>query len=145
MVAANGLALELANSFIVAARPVPSPVLDPTILAFHYSTGSRRAAFCKETFFVQQEQDDIHVRYHLLAGKQSQAAVTKVHFSIPDRAEYVTGTPFSSLIMGIVIRNGWTMAQVGTWLRRYVAILESYVATLDQPLRIGAARRAGGV
>ncbi len=127
VVAANGLALDLANSFLVLARKTPRASLGGEILAYHYSTAGRLAAYCKETRFIRQENGTIDLQYLRLGPDQLQAASGRFRFSVPARADYVTGTALSRDLIRIVTRDGWTMEELGRALGRFLRIIEGFV------------------
>ena len=133
-VAANGLALDLANSFLVVAGATDEPFVDPSVLVYHYSNSHRLAAYCKETRFCLAG-DRVEVRYQPLA-REAVAVNRLVRFGVPDRAEYVAGSVLSGELMAIVTRDGWRLEEVGAFLRRYLAIVESLVATPQRPFRV---------
>lgn len=135
-VAANGLTLDLANSFLVVAGATADPFIDPSVLVYHYSNSHRLAAYCKETRFCLAG-DGVEVRYQPLAS--GPVAVNRlVRFSVPERADYVAGTPLSAELMAIVTRDGWRVEEVGAFLRRFLAIVEALVATPARPFRVAS-------
>lgn len=135
-VRANGLTLDLANSFLVVAGTTDKPFTDPSILAYHYSTSHRLPAYCKETRF-RQEDNRIEVQYSLLG--QAAAAVNRlVRFCVPERANYIIGSPLSTELMTLVTHDGWRMEEVGTFLRRYLVIVESLVNSTEEPFQVAS-------
>ena len=130
VVADNGLILDLANSFLVVAGTTCEPLPDPTVLAHHYSTGGRRAAFCKETLFVQRSDDSIALLYRPLgpAGQRS-AEGQRVRFHVPSEAKYSQGQTLALELLRIVTRDGWRMEEVGAFLQRYLAIVAAFIAS----------------
>ncbi len=133
-VAANGLSLDLANSFLVLAGIADKPRIDLTTLAYHYSTRQRLPTYCKETRF-HFENDVVQVHYRLMA-KSAVAANQLVRFNVPERADYVNGTPLSFDLMAIVSRDGWRMEDVSDFLGRYLSIVESLAGTQGVPLQV---------
>lgn len=128
----NGIALEMANSFIVVASPDPAGVfLAPDILAFQYST-DRRAAYCKETVFRRTKGGDIEVANKGLgvSGAVDEDGSRVVIFNIPDTTTYSVGVLFSRELLRIVTSDGWSVEQVGVFLRDYIAIVESLIKKL---------------
>jgi len=57
----NGVALDLANSFLIVAGNFIVQRLDSSILAWHLTT-ERFKEFCKETRFLRTDNDSIEVR-----------------------------------------------------------------------------------
>ena len=64
----NGLALDMANSFLIAAWPFQQKIVKPGVLGYHYST-DRASRYCKEQVFEHANQNDIVVKYHMLGGQ----------------------------------------------------------------------------
>jgi glycosyltransferase involved in cell wall biosynthesis/SAM-dependent methyltransferase len=130
VVADNGLILDLANSFLVVAGTTGESLPDATVLAHHYSTGGRRAVFCKETLFVQRSDDSIALQYRPLgpAGQRS-AEGQRVRFHVPSEAEYSQGQTLALELLRIATRDGWRLEEVGAFLQRYLAIVAAYIAS----------------
>lgn len=128
VVADNGLTLDLANSFLVVATTADEPLTDTAVLAHHYSTGGRRAAFCKETLFVRRPDDSIALQYHPLGsgGERSEEA-QRVRFRVPAEAAYIQGQTLAPELLRIVTRDGWRMEEVGAFLQRYLDIVLSSI------------------
>ncbi len=131
----NGMALDLANSFLVVAENLGVPKSeDSTILAYHYSS-ERAPLFCKETKFIHTNSDSIQVQYRMLmpdAPKQSTGKL--LHFRIHDIGEYVSGYVLSLEFIKIVSRDGWHIEDAGTFFCRYLDILLS-LAFSDEPVK----------
>ena len=137
VVAANGLTLDLANSFVVVAGTTNGQLVDPSALAYHYSTWGRLARYCKETLFVKKEDDAVELRYSPLAEDAGpDAGNSMLRFHIPEKAEYVAGRPLSLELLEIVTRIGWKMEEVGIILKRYLRIVEAFATSTAFPLRI---------
>jgi glycosyltransferase involved in cell wall biosynthesis/SAM-dependent methyltransferase len=137
VVAANGLTLDLANSFLVVAGTAGGQLVDPSALAYHYSTWGRLARYCKETLFLRKESDAVELRYYPLAKDAgSESGSSLLRFNIPEKADYVSGRPLSLELLEIVTKNGWKIEEVGTFLRRYLQIVESFANSTAFPLSI---------
>lgn len=123
----NGLALDMANSFLVAASRKTRQLIDPRVLAFHYSTG-RQPAYCKEAVFESHGGDSVSIRYNRLA-RQGVDPVSdgncSLRFNCPDTAEYSNGSPMSLEFVRLVSTDGWTVSQVAGYVRRYLEVLRS--------------------
>ncbi len=120
----NGLALDLANSFLVIASPTEGERLLPTgALAWHFATG-RRKVFCKIAEFVQREANQVEVRYKRLDPTAPNPVVGNLlkHY-LPERAEYKPGKLFSYEIMRVVARDGWRVKEVSELLRKWLAFI----------------------
>lgn len=121
--AQNGLALDLANSFLIVASSNKESNLESSTLAWHFTT-ERKKEFCKTTQFVQTEADGIEVRYKSLAPALPRPVIGKsLKFDIPDRASYVYGTPLSQEFIRIVTRDGWRIEELCILLRKYLDIV----------------------
>lgn len=136
VVAANGLTLDLANSFLVLAQTAQQPVCGPAVLAYHYSTANRHAAYCKQTVFQASSDGGIEVRYASLCRETRRKSGKKVQFDLANRADYVVGTSLAFEFITILSRSGWTMDELGQCLRRYLRIVESLSAAEGVPLSI---------
>jgi SAM-dependent methyltransferase len=136
VVAANGLSLDLANSFLILAQTVQQPTSGPPVLAYHYSTANRLAAYCKQTVFQASSDGGIEIRYALLCRETLRKSGKKVQFDLANRADYVVGTSLAFEFITSVSRSGWTMDEVGQCLRRYLRIVESVSAAEGVPLSI---------
>ena len=123
----NGLALDLANSFLIVASPDERGNLVPSgTLAWHFTT-DRRKVFCKNAEFVQVEANQVEVRYNRLDPAAPNPVVGSIlqHY-IPERAEYRHGRVLSYELMRVVMRDGWRNEEVCTLLRDWL----NFIATL---------------
>lgn len=129
-VAANGLTLDLANSFLVfaAAAANVDPESESEILAYHYSTNERKAEFCKETLFIRQPDNHITIRYNPL-GSNSERIVEGncIYFNISNDSEYFHGKPLSLQMMHIVSHDNWNIKEIGIFLCQYLDIVKLYI------------------
>ncbi|CAD84395.1 MULTISPECIES: methyltransferase [Nitrosomonas] len=127
--AQNGLALDLANSFLIVASSNKESNLESSTLAWHFTT-ERKKEFCKTTQFVQTEADGIEVRYKSLAPALPRPVIGKsLKFDIPDRASYVYGIPLSQEFIRIVTRDGWRIEELCILLRKYLDIVANVACT----------------
>lgn len=124
---ANGLGMDMANSFLVVASPEAVKTVEPEVLAYHYSV-DRVPEYCKETRFVRSAGAPIEVRYHRLGTASEQAGHSAMKFSVPASDEYVSGTVLTLEFVRIVMHDGWTYQQVAAFVRRYLAILAQFGA-----------------
>ena len=125
VLAQNGLALDLANSFLIVADVSYKREAAGPIYAWHFST-ERAKEFCKQASFVRADNGSIEVHYRLLSSGRSTSAAGKVlRFSVPEKDEYVQGSPLSQEFIRIISRDGWQIEEVGEFFRRYMHILES--------------------
>lgn len=120
---ANGLALDMANSFLVVASPLPQRVVERGVLGYHYST-DRAPQYCKETVFKHTDENTIVVNYHMLGSRQYDDRGNRIiKFVCPARAPYVEGVPLSLEFIKIVTRDGWSIEEVAIFIRRYINFL----------------------
>jgi GT2 family glycosyltransferase len=135
----NGIALDLANSFLILVSTSISQKLDLPIFAWHFST-ERSIEFCKETRFLRTDNGPIEVQYHMLApGSTRHSDSRLLKFNVPEKTKYVHGRMLSQELIHIVIRDGWRIEEVGAFLLRYLHILGSICSTRDVPLQIDSA------
>lgn len=128
----NGLALDLANSFLIVATRDKPKVIKKQILAYHFST-ERSSQYCKETHFLKKIDGSIELRYYMLSADLTQVVDnSEIFISVPQKTEYVLGRTLSTELIDIVTRDGWLMGEVGAFLKRYLNIVSSIVS-VDGP------------
>ena len=127
----NGLGMETANSFLVAASPGDQILNEKNILAYHYAA-ERKPEFCKEAVFTKMESGEIAVRYRRLA-KPAKTKRKKnddlIRFVLPESDRYVFGKPLSLEFLRIVTRDGWSFDQVARFIWRYLSMVETFTGT----------------
>jgi 2-polyprenyl-3-methyl-5-hydroxy-6-metoxy-1,4-benzoquinol methylase len=130
VVFANGLGLETSNSFLIIASPTQQELVNDGELAYHYST-TRLAEYCKETIFSRVNQNSIAVRYKRLnrMGSASEGKNPDLSFVCPDSDKYVSGKLLSQEFINIVTKDGWTFEQVGQYVKRYLAAIDTFAKT----------------
>lgn len=122
-IVSNGLMLDLSNSFLVAASPLPAQFTEQGVFAYHYSS-NRYAKFCKQIGFRQAAAGEVRVEYTKLSEAADDAAPdTHYTFSCPDACAYTYGYPLSLEFIDIVTRDGWEFQEVSGFLRRYISLL----------------------
>lgn len=129
----NGLALDLANSFLFVAMQAAAAPDAASVLAYHYST-DRAKPYCKETRFVRGDGGLIKLEYRRLSQDETGASAHVQHV-LAAGAAYVHGTPLSLELLRTVSTDGWTLAQVGSFLRNYLRT----VADLAEGVQVPAA------
>jgi len=136
----NGLGLELANSFLVVASSQPTLLPDRSVLAWHYSAG-RVPQYCREAIFAATDADSISVTYRMLYPEYSddQANSTWVRFECPETVRYTSGRLLAEVFIQAVSRDGWSIDDVGSFVRQYV---ESVEALLQAEGRVKTISRA---
>ena len=127
----NGMVLDVANSFLIIAsqKNQQFPDSDADILAYHYST-DRAPQYCKETRFEVSTNNDIEVVYTRLGAAHPNRHVGEgqvIDFDCPISDRYSKGKPMSWEFIQIVTRDGWTIEEVGEFLKRYIAVIEHFL------------------
>jgi len=117
----NEIVMDVTNSFLIISSPVKQSFFTSEVLAYHYST-ERKLQYCKETRF-EYVQNKIQVVYTRL-GMESADDNNIVTFDCPSLDRYRNGKPMSWEFTQIVTRDGWSMEQVGEFLRHYISSLE---------------------
>jgi glycosyltransferase involved in cell wall biosynthesis/SAM-dependent methyltransferase len=124
----NGLGLELANSFLVKATTGSPPAPTDTTLAYHYST-SRIPPYCKETLFIPApDRDQIMLHYGPLAPLPRLMEAGEdppIRFKLPSPAPYIRGHTLSWEFICIITRDGWSIDDMASFIKRYVDALRS--------------------
>jgi glycosyltransferase involved in cell wall biosynthesis/2-polyprenyl-3-methyl-5-hydroxy-6-metoxy-1,4-benzoquinol methylase len=121
----NGLALDVANSFLIVASSDACQV-NRNVLAYHYST-ERAPKYCKETRFVKTDFGSIEVVYQRLARNRDEERDDRngiIGFYCPTSVHYSRGKTLAWEFVQIVTRDGWVMDEVGRFIKRYVSLLE---------------------
>jgi GT2 family glycosyltransferase/SAM-dependent methyltransferase len=132
-VAANGLMLDLANSFlIVAANEDAIPPADS--LAWHYST-SRRRAFCKATRFFRKGET-IHVEARRL-GVDSPPAGGPLRFVPHEHGRYVPGEPLAATAVRIITSHQWRLEELISFFVEYLGHITTLVGQVERPMSVG--------
>ena len=119
---ANGLALELCNSFLIQARPTAAGWQEPFPLAYHYST-QRVARFARETVFVESEGEGIRVRSHALCIGADKVEQAGVQLQVQADGPYYQGTLLITPIRDLLGTPGWSVDDLAARVREHVAML----------------------
>lgn len=116
----NELGLDLANSFLIVAQTSKIKSPSSEVLAYHYST-HRAKPFCKETLFLQTENGNIEVQCNLLEPNTIQNTEDQsLSHVFERRAEYIKGKLLSCDFIDIVIRDGWSIEELGLFLKIFI-------------------------
>lgn len=118
----NGLAGELANSFLVVAAREPGENPDTETLAYHYST-ERIPDFCKETRFERDATGRVVVATSPLATPRGERPEAAPRYAPASLAEYVHGRVMADDFVDLVTRPGWEMSAVLAFFDRYRDVL----------------------
>ncbi|WP_122425748.1 glycosyltransferase [Pseudomonas viridiflava] len=120
----NGLGMDLANSFLIAASCSLTPLAMPNLLAGHYNV-SRKPGYCKQTLFIETP-DDIEVRHEPL---RSDGAPHKDFRHVLSRVDpYRRGSVLSQQFLDIASTPNWTVRQFGAFVARYCQALRDLLA-----------------
>ena len=124
----NGLAMDMANSFLIAASPLQQKIIKPGILGYHYST-NRIGRYCKEAIFAQFDDSKLGVHYRMLSDfKDDAKAHGIVAFKHPGKSVYSEGKPLSLELLKIITGEGWSLQEVGKFIQRYINFLSLIAA-----------------
>ena len=106
------------------ASPSMGHIVDPSILAYHYST-NRIPQYVKETVFVTQSNKTISVNCRKLFPRaRIEHSTNTVKHSLVEKSPYINGHLLSLEFTQIVIRDGWLVDEVGAFYHRYLGFLE---------------------
>ena len=122
----NDLGMELANSFLVAASCAGTDAIPDTTLAYHYSTG-RKAAYCKESLFVQSDQG-IEVQYRRLGKETASEQDETFKYILPATDAYAKGNILSLLFLETASTIDWTPLSFHPFLTLYLQHLKALLA-----------------
>lgn len=123
----NGLAVELANSFlIVASNTSDSYGDDPQsgVLAYYFST-DRKSIFCKVTSFIRSEEGDILVKRRVLSENSDPAFLVSANlfFRRPCDLAYSRGKTLYREFIEIVTRPDWNIDEILRYFSRYLEMV----------------------
>ena len=120
----NGLALDLANSFLIVASQVENESLvSSNTLAWHFSS-DRLAQYAKEAQFIRNDVDEIDVLYRRLSTEIAACSGRKLfNFNLPKAESYKHGVPLLQKAVLIVTKDGWHPDDIGKFLLEYIKIL----------------------
>jgi SAM-dependent methyltransferase len=136
----NFLGGDLANSFLVIATLHSSSSVEPSVLAYHYST-QRRKEFCKENRFERTAGGEVVVKMFPLFknGKLSvKDEALKLEWSLLKEKPYRSGHLLAQEFIGIVTRPGWRIREVESFFQRYLNFLPQLSANGDLQCRFKA-------
>lgn len=134
VVASNGLALDLANSFLVEAVAEDVVMAEQTELAYHYST-QRLASYARETLFVVEPDRSLRVRARRLSDLPPAEGGVRLH--VQSDSDYFQGVLLVDGIRAALAKPGWTRNDIVAEARRYLHALaqvlhdDGHVVSLD--------------
>jgi SAM-dependent methyltransferase len=122
VVVRNGLARDLANSFLILARRAgaPGPAWHPSALVYTYAN-NRRRAYSKETTIVRRRGSLTVVRRRTYPDSAGDPA----YLPCPCDEPYLPGTPYVDELYPILNSRGWTLGRLAEWARPWVEFLKA--------------------
>jgi SAM-dependent methyltransferase len=127
VVASNGLAMDLANSFLVEAVSETGSLPEEPVLAYHYST-QRLARYARETLFVQQVDGSVVVNSRSL-GDDAIASNATVLLRVEQQTPYHRGSLIAESIQGLLSEPGWTREVLIDHVRSHITALGELLAS----------------
>lgn len=125
VVVGNGLAIDLANSFLVEATPLPFEALDADVLGYHYST-QRVRAFARETRFVRHGDDGIRVAARALGPDDDVGGW--VRHRVESSSAYFRGKLLVEDLRAVLTSRDWTIDMLAAAFATYVQALRDILA-----------------
>lgn len=138
VVDSNGLTIDLSNSFLVVAHNTKKDVVSDSILGYHYST-SRAVDYCKTSTFTISADESILVKYQPLGDRANSRISQKIQWVLPEEDNYRSGTLLSEELIGIITRDGWSIAEVGSFLKNYLSsvnLITTGELPIDAPISV---------
>lgn len=122
----NGLAMDMANSFLITAKITPHKVeeeVKENILAYHFSS-NRAVQFCKEILFVKDSSGVINVKAerHFDSIKNITTG-DGVSNKISSSSNYIYGDKLIDRIQAIVSKDYWDMDDLIACLKKYIVFI----------------------
>ncbi|WP_295624654.1 bifunctional 2-polyprenyl-6-hydroxyphenol methylase/3-demethylubiquinol 3-O-methyltransferase UbiG [uncultured Nitrosomonas sp.] len=119
----NGLAVDLANSFLIVAANSSEDDLRSGSLAYYFST-DRRSDFCKETIFVRSDES-ILVKRRALPTNSFPEPIENAHlfFQPPCDLAYFRGKTLYQKFVAIVTRPDWSIKEIQHYFSKYLEII----------------------
>jgi SAM-dependent methyltransferase len=118
----NGALQEFANSFLIVCSPTASDQPADTALAYVFST-NRVPGFCKQTTIVSETDDLIAMRAPLYHTARSYDGIYELSLA---NEPVLRGTRYDSLLAQLLLRAGWTVADVASWARLWYEFLRAH-------------------
>ncbi|WP_131783171.1 rhamnan synthesis F family protein [Legionella gresilensis] len=114
----NGLAVSLANSFLILAHIEDNPS-QPSTLGYYYNT-QRAKPFCRETVFLNSH--DIEIKSQLINSDLHPTLSGKklLHFNFIKAEKYIKGKLLSLEFTNLISKDNWTFKDVGSFLKSYL-------------------------
>ncbi|UHD45082.1 glycoside hydrolase family 99-like domain-containing protein [Aureimonas altamirensis] len=125
----NGLARDMANSFLVVAHDGNFSFSDERTLAWHYST-NRVKRFCKQSEFVRGEEGKLWVNTRLLSSSSGSDARsdTPLTLTVSDIAPYASGKTLGQELASLLAQDNWSSADIAKGFFKYIIAVEQIVS-----------------
>ncbi len=140
VVARNGLAIDLANSFLLEAFVDEELPAASSLLAWHYST-QRTGSFARETQFVRSAQGRVQVLARALGSEPLQTSA-RVRLQVEPVTPYLRGVAVAHDLHEVMNSAGWRIDDLVAAVRRYldglgdVLAADGVAVTLDRLDRV---------
>ena len=119
----NGIAVDLANSFLIISHKSFTEDFAKNNLAWHFST-NRKKEYCKQTTFIERSNGSIEVQYLALEPKRiNKSKASKVIFSFPENDKYYQGELLHYKLIKTVSQDGWCIDDLSILVKKYLTIL----------------------
>lgn len=129
---ANGMALDMANSFLIVARQGPDGTQGAE-LAWHFSA-SRQPGFCKQTVFRSSAQGTVTVSYdRLAAGSSSVHHIDGITNDIGHDATFEAGATLEHALRSVFFADGWSVDDLRQPLGDYLSFLGQMAGIQGRP------------
>ncbi|NDL62309.1 glycosyltransferase [Enterobacteriales bacterium SAP-6] len=115
----NGLAADLANSFLMVATQDDAPPLTTGIAAFHYSD-SRLPRYRKATTFAIKPEGGLSV--HAVKGGTDHELTAAIHH-VASRDDFYRGDTLWFDLVNIINQPDWRLSDIGDWARSWIDLL----------------------
>ncbi|MGQ3889918.1 rhamnan synthesis F family protein [Legionella sp. CNM-1927-20] len=126
----NGLAISLANSFLILAH-VEDNKFQSNTLAYYYNT-QRAKPFCRETIFLSHSDIEIKSRLMNLDLHSTLSKNRLLQFNFIKEEKYIKGRLLSSEFTNFISKDNWTFKDVGSFLKYYLNFVYS-LSTCSKP------------
>ncbi len=121
----NGLAADLANSFLIVAANSSEYPSRSAVLAYYLST-DRKAIYCKETSFVRSNEGNILVKRRALSAipdPDESLVNNRLFFRKPCDLIYTHGKTLYREFIEIVTKPGWHIEAIQHYFSNYLEII----------------------
>lgn len=122
----NGMAMDMANSFLVLASTSEECTAEQSVLGYHYST-DRLPEFCKETVFKCNFEDDVLVACSVLYKKDvvAEESTQVISFHPQHEIKYTLGKSLLLEFQKIVSRENWALNDIVPFVNNYIGSIRA--------------------